>query len=276
MNDETRDGSSRLHINTTWPPRGQARRTIIGTAAAAAAAGTIMVLSAGGASAAPNAPALAPLKQHQVICHRTHSNHNPYVQINPNVNSSSSRSPGTTRTMARSGTRPQGPAHQVGRHHPAVRLRHEPGEPLPGQELRCRRHGDLGEQLPHPEAPVIDASGVDTTAVHAGRDHTGRDHTVETTPVETTPVETTPVETTPASHSISGSSVHSTSHSNSHGISASSTHSTSNGPIPEGVSAGLHTPIANAGLRAWGIVLMVLGGAAGLLAGLWPTRRRAH
>jgi hypothetical protein len=42
------------------------------------------------------------------------------------------------------------------------------------------------------------------------------------------------------------------------------------------VSAGLHTPLANAGLKAWGIVLMILGGAAGLIAGVWPTRRRAH
>jgi hypothetical protein len=50
----------------------------------------------------------------------------------------------------------------------------------------------------------------------------------------------------------------------------------SSAPIPAGVSAGLHTPIANAGLKAWGTVLMLLGGAAGLLAGLWPTRRRAH
>ena len=35
------------------------------------------------------------------------------------------------------------------------------------------------------------------------------------------------------------------------------------GPIPAGVNAGLHTPVGNAGLRAWGIFLMLLGGAAG-------------
>ncbi len=48
------------------------------------------------------------------------------------------------------------------------------------------------------------------------------------------------------------------------------------GPIPAGVNAGLHTPVGNAGLRAWGIVLMLLGGAAGLVFGLRPSSRRAH
>jgi hypothetical protein len=48
------------------------------------------------------------------------------------------------------------------------------------------------------------------------------------------------------------------------------------GPIPAGVNAGLHTPVGNAGLRAWGILLMLLGGAAGLVFGLRPSSRRAH
>jgi hypothetical protein len=34
--------------------------------------------------------------------------------------------------------------------------------------------------------------------------------------------------------------------------------------------------VPNAGLKSWGILLLLLGGSAGLLAGLWPTRRRAH
>jgi hypothetical protein len=48
------------------------------------------------------------------------------------------------------------------------------------------------------------------------------------------------------------------------------------GPIPVGVNAGLHNPVQNAGLKSWGILLLLLGGAGGLLAGLWPSRRRAH
>jgi hypothetical protein len=48
------------------------------------------------------------------------------------------------------------------------------------------------------------------------------------------------------------------------------------GPIPAGVNAGLHTPDSNAGLKAWGILLMLLGGAAGLVFGLRPSRGRAH
>jgi hypothetical protein len=62
------------------------------------------------------------------------------------------------------------------------------------------------------------------------------------------------------------------------GLSASSevTSTTPAGPIPSGASAGLHTPVARAGLKAWGTVLLLLGGAGGLLAGMWPTRRRVH
>jgi hypothetical protein len=48
------------------------------------------------------------------------------------------------------------------------------------------------------------------------------------------------------------------------------------GPIPVGVNAGLHNPVQNAGLKSWGILLLLLGGAAGLILGLWPSRRRAH
>jgi len=48
------------------------------------------------------------------------------------------------------------------------------------------------------------------------------------------------------------------------------------GPIPAGVNAGLHTTDSNAGLKAWGILLMLLGGAAGLVFGLRPSRGRAH
>jgi hypothetical protein len=48
------------------------------------------------------------------------------------------------------------------------------------------------------------------------------------------------------------------------------------GPIPAGVNAGLHTTDSNAGLKAWGILLMLLGGVAGLIMGLRPASRRVH
>ncbi|MDT4914382.1 MAG: hypothetical protein QOC66_3510, partial [Pseudonocardiales bacterium] len=48
------------------------------------------------------------------------------------------------------------------------------------------------------------------------------------------------------------------------------------GPIPAGVNAGLHAPADNAGLKSWGILLMLLGGAAGLVFGLRPSSRRGH
>lgn len=90
----------------------------------------------------------------------------------------------------------------------------------------------------------------------------------------------TAASSTAASSTAASSTAASSSASSSFGISgsaASSGGTTAAAPIPAGVSAGLHTPIANAGLRAWGTVLLLLGGIGGLMAGLWPTtRRRVH
>ena len=217
-----------------------------------AAAGVVMVLSAGGASAAPQAPAQAPLGQKQLICHRTNSDTNPYVQINPDVNSI---------VLKKSG-------HDT--HNGPV------WDPtLKDQKIMW---GDIIPPFDYPDGNHYDgknwtADGIAIWENNCNIPGAPSSSPVESTPVESTPVESTPVESTPASNSISASSSHTKSHSNSH---ASSPEVTSNGPIPNGVAAGLHTPLANAGLKAWGIVLMLLGGVAGLTAGLWPTRRRAH
>jgi hypothetical protein len=251
---EQRDDSSRLHLNTSWPPQGRARRTALGLAGVTAAAGAVMVLSAGGATAAPQAPAHAPLGQHQVICHRTNSNTNPYVVINPDINSIVIKKSGHD-------------SHNGPVWDPTLKDQHiKWGDIIPPFDWDDGEHYDgknwtaegiaiweNGCQIPGaPSTTPVETTPVETTPV-------------ETTPVETTPVETTPVETTP-SLGTSGQS--------------SSTLippvATTQGPIPQGVSAGLHTPISGAGLKAWGVVLMLLGGAAGLTAGVWPTRRRAH
>ena len=82
-----------------------------------------------------------------------------------------------------------------------------------------------------------------------------------------------------ASSSASSSSSESASgesSSNSNSAGGESASSSPAGPIPSGVSAGRHTPLANAGLVTWGIVLMVVGGLAGLIFGLRPRRQRAH
>jgi cell division septation protein DedD len=250
MNEE-RDESSRLSINTTWPPKGRSRWTAIGLASVTAAAGAVMVLSAGGASAAPQAPALAPSGQHQVLCHRTNSNTNPYVEINPSISS-------IIKKHGHDGH--NGPVWD-----PTLKPQHI-------------KWGDIIPPFDYPDGNHYDGKNWDATGIaiwENGCNIPGAPSSspvestpVESTPVESTPVESTPVESTPVSSSISATTSHTTT--------AVPPVPTSNGPIPGGVEAGLHTPLANAGLKAWGIVLMLLGGAAGLVAGLWPTRRRAH
>jgi hypothetical protein len=248
MTDQ-RDDSSRMHINTTWPPKGRTRRTAIAVAGATAAAGVVMVLSAGGASATPQSPAQAPFGQKQVLCHRTNSDTNPYVQINPDINSI---------------VKKHGHDSHIG--------------PVWNPTLKAQqiKWGDIIPPFDYGDGQHYDGRNWDADGIAIWENNCNipgapTSSVPVSTPVESTPVESTPVETTP---------VESTSATNS--ISATTSHTlvppvvTSAGPIPAGVEAGLHTPLANAGLKAWGIVLMLLGGAAGLIAGLWPTRRRAH
>jgi hypothetical protein len=248
------DESSRLHVNTTWPPQGRARRSILGIAAATAAAGTIMVLSAaGGTSVAGAAPGKV------TLCHGTNADNNPYVVVNVSSKSVQHKIFG-----------PNGHGTHTG---PIWNATLKPNHIAWGDIIPPFDYGKNGENH-YPglnwtaEGQAIFNAGC---AIVAPPTSTPPSTTVTTpTTPETTPTtpETTP--TTPASHGTSGVTSHR------HTPAEHSTAATSNGPIPQGVSAGLHTPIANAGLKAWGLVLMLLGGAAGLLAGLWPTRRRAH
>jgi hypothetical protein len=246
-----RDESSRLHINTTWPSTGRARRTILGVAAAAAAAGTIMVLSAAGGSAVAGADPSS-----ITLCHATASTTNPYIVITVAPNSINQKLFGKNGHTTHVGPifDPNG-----GKNQPAW------GDIIPPF--------DWNDPLQHYPGLNWDATGIaifeaGCKIVTPPESSPPPSTPVETTPVETTPVETTPVETSaPPSLGTSGATSH---------TGTPAVHTSSNGPIPQGVEAGLHTPISNAGLKAWGTVLMVLGGAAGLFAGLWPTRRRAH
>ena len=84
------------------------------------------------------------------ICHRTNSNSNPYVEITPNVH-------GVLNGHAKShgadlGPDAEGPAHQVGRHHPLLRLRQRRHhDHLPGAEQHRRGSSDPRERLRHPD-----------------------------------------------------------------------------------------------------------------------------
>jgi hypothetical protein len=262
--DERHDDESRLHVNTTWPPTGRARRTILGVAALTAAAGTIMVLSAAaGTSVAGADPAKI------TLCHRTDSNTNPYRVVTVSSRSAQHKILG-----------PNGHGTHTG--------------PIWNPTLKAQhiKWGDIIPPFDYGKNPVQHFPGLNWTAegiaifengcqIPAGTSSSTPPSSPATTPPSTPPTtpttpESTPTtpETTPTTPQSSGTSAtisHRTTHSHTPAV-----HTTSNGPIPAGVSAGLHTPIANAGLKAWGVVLMVLGGIGGLFAGLWPTRRRAH
>jgi hypothetical protein len=248
---EERDDASRQHENTNWPPQGRGRRTALGLAGVTAAAGAVMVLSAGGATAAPQAPAQAPLGQKQLICHRTNSDTNPYVQINPDINSIVIKKSGHD-------------SHNGPVWNPTLKdQKIKWGDIIPPFDWGNGEHYD-GKNW--------DADGIAIWENNCNIPGTPSSSVPPSTPVETTPVETTPVETTPIETTPSLGTSGETTHSSTLVPPAA----TSQGPIPQGVAAGLHTPISGAGLKSWGVVLMLLGGAAGLIAGAWPTRRRAH
>ncbi len=57
-------------------------------------------------------------------------------------------------------------------------------------------------------------------------------------------------------------------------ITDTATTSATAAPIPAGVNAGLHSPLRSFGVQAWGIVLMLLGGAGLQQHHRWRPRRR--
>jgi hypothetical protein len=227
-----------------------------------AAAGTVMVLSAlgSGASATPDASV--------TLCHATASTTNPYIVITVNADSIQTQIFGNN-----------GHATHVG---PIFDPNGGKNQPTWGDIIPPFTYVQAGSNQ------EIQYAGLNWPAGEPILDNGCQLVSQQTTPPPSTPV-STPVstpESTPAStpettppttvvtsptNSVSGSESQSTS-----STAVVVATSTGVGPIPGGVSAGLHTPVSGAGLKAWGTVLMLLGGTAGLLAGLWPSRRRAR
>jgi hypothetical protein len=254
----------RLRINTTWPPAGRVRRTVLGVAGLTAAAGTIMVLTASNSIASPgNGDAVT-------LCHATGSTTNPYVVITVDPNSIDTLIFGPNGHSTHTGPifDPNG-----GKDQPAW------GDIIPAFTYTPGANGSTPVDYPGLNVPAGQAI-LDAGCVVAGEStppppppSSGGESTPPPPPPPSSGGESTPPPPPPPP---SGSSLSSLPTSPSLGTSATQLTSTPAGPIPGGVQAGLHTPVSNAGLKAWGIVLMVLGGAAGFLAGLWPSRQRAH
>lgn len=257
-----RDG--RLRINTSWPPKGRIRRTVLGLAGLIAAGGTIMVLSAGGAAAQgvhANAAALSGTVTWDgktglsAIKDCTGQGITYHWILTPGGSTQFiSGTLDVTYTNGTPATSTSGAVNGNGNGNGAMQFFVTLGAfDTPATAVATVEYtGSLANSL-------LTISGTECTG--------GSSTPPSSTPPSSTPPSSTPPSSTPptsAPPSLSSSPTELTST------------PTSAGPIPGGVEAGLHTPVAGAGLKAWGIVLMVLGGAAGLLAGLWPTRQRAH
>lgn len=254
---------ARLRINTSWPPPGRMRRTILAVAGITAAAGTIMVLSAAGAGAAPTAAASS--KAGVTLCHATASIKNPYVTIHVAEKSINNLIFGKN-----------GHASHIGPIFDPNGGKDQPtwGDIIPAFDWVDQKQPKHYDGLNVPAGQAILDNGCKIPEITPSESNSESNSSSESnTPSEPeSPSDTvTPTKSHSPSHGISGSSAV---HTHSHGVEPTS--ATSTAPIPAGVSAGRHTPVHNAGLKAWGVVLMLLGGASGMAAGVWPTRRRAH
>lgn len=243
---------ARSEESSTGSRAGRARRRLIAAAGVTAAAGTIMVLTAvGSASTAGAAP-----QGRVTLCHATPpaTAANGWHEITPNKNSVI-----------------HGKGHDGHDADIIPAFDYNPNGHYPGKNLDTDFGGFSGReilangcQLPEP-TPTPTVTITPTETVTPSETITATE-TITASPTETSVV---PTETVTATDTTTNT------------VTAVVTESAGagpvdQGPIPAGVDAGLHNPVDNAGLKAWGIVLMVMGGAAGLLAGMWPTRRRVH
>lgn len=245
------------------PRASRSRRTIIAAGGATAVAGAVMVISAVGA---PSAGAV--VQDKVTFCHETGSNTNVYVEI-------------TTAAAGLADGHYSDQTHNHGQGQITV------GDIIPSFTYQQGKHAPVtyaGQNL-GPVGNTTGAAILDNGCVvpsSSSSSSAASSTVVVTTPAPVTKTvsnpDTTKTITAPGGVKTvvqAGPVVTEVVNGAAAGAGAEAA-GAAQGPIPAGVNAGLHTTDSNAGLKAWGILLMLLGGAAGLVFGLRPSRGRAH
>jgi hypothetical protein len=279
------------------PSWSRARRIAIGVAGTTAAAGTVMVLSTMASTASADPADIT-------LCHATASTTHPYQVITVAPNSIEEKIFGANGHATHTGPvfDPTGGKNQPawGDIIPAFSY----GDPVVNYKGLNVPEGqailDAGCKVPNeptdtetPTSPASDTvtetgTVTDTATVTETATDTGTATDTATVTETATDTGTATESTSGAVGGVSGSTTTTAAGTTTAAAAGSSDAAAAGGngggnaggnggPIPAGVDAGKHTPLMSSGMQAWGALLMLLGGLAGLGIGVWPTRRRrAH
>jgi hypothetical protein len=258
MNDQSDNTTPEQHVVAVSMTR--RRRAALGVAGATAVAGAIMVITAVGSSSTAGAAPQGKV----TLCHATPpaTAANGWHEITPNKNS------------VIKGTGHDGHAMDI---IPAFDYN---GGSYPGKNLNTDFGGVTGAEIlrnhcvkPGPTDTETSTATVTNTATATETATETATSTATETATETATSTVTNTATATDTETATGTETEVVTETS---TAAAGAAGGEQGPIPAGVNAGLHAPDSNAGLKAWGILLLLLGGAAGLIFGLRPAGRRAH